>query len=217
MRRMYSEQELTKVIEVVFEKELEDGAFDEAISDAVDAYLVEHPVDITALEGQDISPKDVSATGNITGKTISSNEAEYSKTFSVFGLPEGLTITNESYRAFKVINNVLYIVAQLKVQNDTENQITGGFVLYTTGIEEKYSKKIIKVDGTDISVSSSGSNQEVCDVPAIYKKNVGDPVVSFSRVYSPAVNRIDITIPNSFAVDANSYSIVSIRVPIILL
>ena len=50
MRRMYSEQELTKVIQEVFEAELESGALDSKVSDAVDAYLVEHPVDITALD-----------------------------------------------------------------------------------------------------------------------------------------------------------------------
>ena len=66
MRRMYSEQELSRIIKVVFEEELEGGAFDESIADAVDAYLVEHPVDITALEGQDVSLKTLTSTGDIS-------------------------------------------------------------------------------------------------------------------------------------------------------
>ena len=66
MRRMYSEQELTKIIGEVFDSKLEAGAFDDSISDAVDAYLVEHPVDITALEGKTIAPAVVNATTSIS-------------------------------------------------------------------------------------------------------------------------------------------------------
>ena len=73
MRRMYSEQELTNVIKAVFEQELEDGALDENVADAVDAYLVEHPVDVTAITGLDIAPKDVTASGNITAPSIIEN------------------------------------------------------------------------------------------------------------------------------------------------
>ena len=65
MRRMYSVQELTRIIGEVFDQKLESGALDSSISDAVDAYLVEHPVDITALEGQTISPAVVHATTSI--------------------------------------------------------------------------------------------------------------------------------------------------------
>ena len=78
MRRMYSEQELTKIIGDVFDQKIEAGAFNESIADAVDAYLVEHPVDITALEGQDIAPKDISATGDITAPSIIETMSGYS-------------------------------------------------------------------------------------------------------------------------------------------
>ena len=92
MRRMYSEQELTKIIGEVFDAKIEAGAFDESISDAVDAYLVEHPVDITALEGKTIAPAVVNATtsvgapsgaftalsgGAITGDSIIENMSGY--------------------------------------------------------------------------------------------------------------------------------------------
>ena len=76
MRRMYSEQELTRIIGEVFDQKLESGALDSSISDAVDAYLVEHPVDITALVGKDVSCKsvtttnDITAGGSITGPSI---------------------------------------------------------------------------------------------------------------------------------------------------
>ena len=72
MRRMYSEQELSRIIKVVFEEELSDGVFDDLVSDAIDAYLVENPVDITALEGKDIEVKSIEATDAIKylGKII---------------------------------------------------------------------------------------------------------------------------------------------------
>ena len=67
---MYSEQELTKIIKEVSEayidELIEDGIFDEDIADYVDAYLVEHPVDITALEGQTIAPAQVNATTGVS-------------------------------------------------------------------------------------------------------------------------------------------------------
>ena len=78
MRRMYSEQELTNVIKKVFEEELESGALDELVSDAVDAYLVEHPVDVTALEGQDVELNSLDATGLITGGEIVEKMSGYS-------------------------------------------------------------------------------------------------------------------------------------------
>lgn len=73
MRRMYSEQELTRIIGEVFDQKLESGALDSSISDAVDAYLVEHPVDITALEGQTIAPAVVNAATSISAPAISSS------------------------------------------------------------------------------------------------------------------------------------------------
>ena len=78
MRRMYSEQELTRIIGEVFDQKLESGALDSSISDAVDAYLVEHPVDITALEGQTIAPAIINATGSITAPSIIETMSGYS-------------------------------------------------------------------------------------------------------------------------------------------
>ena len=70
MRRMYSVKELTTLIKEVFDAELESGALDSKIADAVDAYLVEHPVDITALEGQTIAPAVVNATTSMSAPVI---------------------------------------------------------------------------------------------------------------------------------------------------
>jgi hypothetical protein len=65
MRRMYSEKELTTIINQVVGEYIEADALDKSIADAVDDYLTEHPVDITALEGQDISPATLTSTGDV--------------------------------------------------------------------------------------------------------------------------------------------------------
>lgn len=99
MRRMYSEQELTKVIKEVFEAELASGALDENVSDAVDAYLLEHPVDITALEGQDVELNSLDATGLITGGEIVEKMSGYS-----YSSPTKENITKEILYAGVVKN-----------------------------------------------------------------------------------------------------------------
>ena len=104
MRRMYSEKELQTIIHEVVGDYIEEGAFDESIANAVDAYLTEHPVDITALEGQDISLAtltstgdvdvggDLDVTGSISGAEIVEKMNGYS--FDFYGTPaENATIT----------------------------------------------------------------------------------------------------------------------------
>ena len=83
MRRMYSEKELTTIINQVVGEYIEAGALDDSIADAVDAYLLEHPVDITALEGQDVELASLDATGLITGGEIVEKMSGYSFTKGV--------------------------------------------------------------------------------------------------------------------------------------
>ena len=105
MRRMYSEQELTNVIKKVFEEELESGALDDLVSDAVDAYLVEHPVDVTALEGQDVELNSLDATGLITGGEIVEKMSGYS--FELYGS----AVTPAYAGAVKNGNKITFVVA----------------------------------------------------------------------------------------------------------
>ena len=82
MRRMYSEQELTKIVEKVskdyIDELIEGGEFDDEIADYVDAYLVEHPVDITALEGKTIAPAVVNATTSVNAPAVVGTSVEAS-------------------------------------------------------------------------------------------------------------------------------------------
>ena len=106
MRRMYSEQELTNVIKKVFEEELESGALDELVSDAVDAYLVEHPVDITALDGQTIAPAVVNATTSIGAPSIVETMTGYSASITA---KDNLTNTPIYVGAVKNGNKLTFV------------------------------------------------------------------------------------------------------------
>ena len=78
MRRMYSEQELSVIVYQVMGQYIENGAFNQTIDNYIDAYLLKHPVDPTAITGLDIAPKDVTASGNITAPSIIENmSSEY--------------------------------------------------------------------------------------------------------------------------------------------
>ena len=113
MRRMYSEQELTNIIKEVFDAEIEAGAFDEKVSDAVDAYLVEHPVDVTALEGQDVELNSLDADGLITGAEIIEKMSGYSAELSTF--KENFTAEN-IYSSVVKNGNKLTFVTFLKIK-----------------------------------------------------------------------------------------------------
>lgn len=93
MRRMYSEQELTNVINQVLNQKIESGEFDDVVAESVDAYLVEHPVDITALEGQDVELASLDATGLITGGEIVEKMSGYSFAVAESAVPENLTLS----------------------------------------------------------------------------------------------------------------------------
>ena len=112
MRRMYTEQQLTAIIREVFDAELASGALDEKVSDAVDAYLVENPVDITALEGKTITPAVVNATTSMSapsgsfetlnGEASPSVKPIYWHGISLYNNPLG---TPTNYLTFHILNN----------------------------------------------------------------------------------------------------------------
>lgn len=123
MRRMYSEQELTRIIGEVFDQKLESGALDSSISDAVDAYLVEHPVDITALEGQTIAPAVINATTSISAPagTFTSINGESSPSVKpIYYHPIYLAIKNDAEVALEI---------QLLILNNSSTKFTTSTII----------------------------------------------------------------------------------------
>lgn len=154
MRRMYSEQELTKIIGEVFDAKIEAGAFDDSISDAVDAYLVEHPVDITALEDKTIAPAVVNATtsvgapsgaftalsgGAITGDSIIENMSGYS--FTKMADTENITF-DYIYAGVVKNGNKLTMVIAVNVKKISASTANMEFVIGTFTLPNDVMNKI---------------------------------------------------------------------------
>ena len=108
MRRMYSVQELSEIVSVVIGEKIEDGSFDEVIAGAVDDYLTEHPVDITALEGLDISVGSLDADGLVTGAEIVEKMSGYSYTATS---KENVTLTISYAGVVKNGNKITFACA----------------------------------------------------------------------------------------------------------
>lgn len=155
MRRMYSEQELSKIIKEVFNAEVADGIFDETISDAVDAYLVEHPVDITALEGQDVEMNNLELTGELSGDKV---KKYFDGTFNSVWL-NGCTLVNYFVKAFLNCGELQFI-ANFRIKNETESEISiasdGQFASFTA-VPSYLKAKIYAHNGNTCESGSQGS------------------------------------------------------------
>lgn len=135
MRRMYSEKELETIIHDVVGEYIEDGAFDEVISDAVDAYLEENPVDITALEGQDVELNSLDATGLVTGGEILEKMSGYSFTSSAV---TNLAITPKYVSASKTGNKLtLVYFASVKRTGDVTQGASFGYFDIPASLDSK--------------------------------------------------------------------------------
>ena len=125
---MYSVQELSEIVSAVVGQKIEDGSFDEVIAGAVDDYLTKHPVDITALEGLDISVGSLDADGLVTGEEIIEKMSGYS-----FTLGDNANFTWEKIYAGAVKNgNKLTLVLAINVTKTaayTSSTVTGSFTL----------------------------------------------------------------------------------------
>ena len=138
---MYSEQELTKIIKEVSEayidELIEGGEFDQAIADYVDAYLVEHPVDITALEGQTINPARINV-ANINGESNPSVKPVYCHPLNITNLTLKFRIAclifNNSSTAFTKASFKTFIDDLYTALNDTVRIIITGAYEYDSKV-----------------------------------------------------------------------------------
>ena len=166
---MYSEQELTKIIGDVLDSKIEDGDFNEVLAGLVDDYLEEHPVDITALEGKDISLKsltstnnvsvggNLSVTGNITGASIIENMSGYSAdTFTAF--------TPRYLGACKNGNKLTFAIAGA-LTTDESHPGGGAYQAGYFRIPTSIANKIIPYSGTLVALNSVDMATNTYSVP----------------------------------------------------
>lgn len=167
MRRMYSEQELSIIIHDVVGDYIEEGAFDEVISDAVDAYLVEHPVDPTAITGLDIAPKDVTASGNITAPSIIETMSGYS--FTKVTSYAGLVYSYAG--VVKNGNKITFAVAgtYTRASADGSNLALGTFVVPSAIADKLYPNSLGAL--ANIGLNFFSSTTEYSTIPARMSKS----------------------------------------------
>ena len=147
MRRMYSEQELTKIIKEVSEayidELIEDGVFDDKIVDAVNDYLDENPIVPGDLDFSSI---------DFVAKTINQVQANASVPVNISG--SGGVPPTDIYSRIIVIHNVLYIIFNYKLTNNTGESKT----LYTVGtinatLPNAIASKIFDFAGDDVATA----------------------------------------------------------------
>ena len=154
---------------------------------------------LEALQGQDLKVK-----------TLEQSEANESLQLSVSGL-NGLTLDENSFYKAKIINGILWIIAQLKVSNDTESAISATNISLEATIPEKYAVKIFKTDGYTIHEYVSGQETLIARDNGLVDLNVKP--VSLSCY---AKDKITAYIQTN-NIGSGYYNEISIRVPIILL
>ena len=157
MRRMYSEQELTKIIHDVVGDYIEDGAFDESISDAVDAYLVDHPVDITALAGKDVELNSLDANGLITGGEIVEKMSGYEFTKDTNLTANGFNLTYAS--VVKTGNKITFAIAGefTPNENTVSNPSLGAFTFPTSIGSKLYADSLGALDNINVNFFNSAT------------------------------------------------------------
>ena len=156
MRRMYSEQELTNIIKVVFEQELEDGAFDDKIKEYAEAWLAENPLEPSGLDFTDI---------DFVAKTIQQLNPNSSQNISV---STGLTYMTPASIYCKGLNiNGLYnIVISATLTENAGNSHSNLVDILYAGITlpAEIASKIYDINGDSVDEVLENSAM-VCIVP----------------------------------------------------
>lgn len=143
---------------------------------------------------------------DIKVKTIESSEANWSGLFNTPTLPTGLEYSENAFKAVKVINGVLWIIAELTIKNTTSSAISEGLI-FTCDIPSSIAEHIYRIDGSKVSEAGSGA---ICAFCGIIKNQP-------ARVYTSSygANALSLGLGSiSYAVGDNP---ISIRLPIILL
>ena len=145
MRRMYSEQELTKVIKAVFDEEVESGALDDKIKEYAEDWLEENPLEPSDLDFSNI---------DFVAKTLTQSQAnnQYDNNFTT--AIAGLTIGN-IFNRIQIVNGIMYFITNFKLTNNSGSSvnITSGALLGSNNLTMSASiaEKIYDLLGNQVS------------------------------------------------------------------
>lgn len=101
------------------------------------------------------STGDISASGALTAQTISQSAANYSISFD---MNSSLGLLENIYNRFEVINNVLYVIVNLKLTNNTENNISlvnATLAFKNFAIDSAIASKIIDIEGDPLTANKA--------------------------------------------------------------
>lgn len=138
--------------------------------------------------------------GGITGDTIEQASPNYSREFN-FGTASGITITNV-YNRCEVINNVLYLIANIKLKNTSGavkklGQGWGDPAYCTLSLSDELASKIFDIAGTSVHAAAAVDGTIITAVPVVVTKNIVESATlvsltsfRFTMVNKTAVNTI---------------------------
>lgn len=122
------------------------------------------------FENYDV-PEDMSIEGDLTAKTLEQSQANWKSNQFNFNAPTGLTITNV-YNRLERINGVLYIVVNIKLQNNGEENATFRGVEVGVSIDDNIvAENVIDILGNKVSEEASNDYVFICGDSALIQKN----------------------------------------------
>lgn len=147
---------------------------------------------------------------DIKAKTLEQSKANEELTLSISGL-NGLTLDEKSYYKAEIINGVLWLIAQVKVSNNTESAISATNINFACIVPSKYAKKIYKTDGYTIDEYVSGQDTLIARDIGLADQNVKPVTITCT-----AKDNVTFYIQTN-NIGAGYYNQISIRIPLILL
>lgn len=141
----------------------------------------------------------VAGSGSIGGDfevdgAISQATANYSREFN-FGTAGGITITNV-YNRCEVINNVLYLIANIRLKNTSGavkklGQGWGDPAYCTLSLSDELASKIFDIAGTSVHASAVVDGTIITAVPVVVTKNIAESatLVSLTSFRFTMVNK----------------------------
>ena len=109
-------------------------------------------------------------TGDLTVQTVEQSQANFKGDNINFVAPTGLTITN-TYNRLEVINQVLYVIVNFKVENNSGETVNFSTVDLMAGLNEKYALKVYDVTGKNVHESPTLDYTFITGEPAMAVKN----------------------------------------------
>ena len=130
-------------------------------------------VDADLVVDGDLSVEDIQASGDVVAKTLEQTQANWSFELTSSYLNNGLTGTDMTilYCRLEQIGNILYLVLNLKYENNTESAISGYSILSANGIElpTEIANKLYDVDNENVLVAKTAETQ-IASFPVIWTK-----------------------------------------------